>query len=69
MSSRAERQIALLDWAQPLLPSREQVRVTLYGDGEFRAVPLQQTCQDYGWHWQVGLSSNESFYLPGVSSQ
>lgn len=57
----AERQIGLLKRVQPYLPSLEQVRVNFYGDCEFRAVSLQQTCQDLGWHWQVGLKSDVYF--------
>lgn len=55
----AELQIALLRRVQPDLP--HGVRVNFYGDCEFRAVPLQQTCQSYGWHWQVGLKSDIYF--------
>jgi hypothetical protein len=55
----AELQIALLRRAQPYLPP--DVRVNFYGDCEFRAVPLQQACQGYGWHWQVGLKSDIYF--------
>jgi hypothetical protein len=58
----AKAQINLLRQVQPLLPSGEQVRVHFYGDSEFRAVPLQQTCQRYGWHWQVGLKSDLYFH-------
>jgi len=64
-SSSAQRQIALLDWVQPHLPSLAQVRVTFYGDCEFRAVSVQQACLGYGWHWYVGLKSDVYFHLPG----
>ena len=57
----AERQIELLKRVQPCLPSLGQVWVHFYGDSEFRAVPLQQTAKDYGWHWQVGLKSDMLF--------
>ena len=57
----ADRQIGLLKRVRPYLPSVEQVRVNFYGDCEFRAVPLQQTCKDFGWHWQVGLKSDVYF--------
>lgn len=60
----AEAQIGLLRQVRELLPPSEQVRVHFYGDSEFRAVPLQQTCQQYGWHWQVGLKSDISFRPP-----
>lgn len=57
----AEAQIDLLRQVRALLPPRDQVRVHFYGDSEFRAVTLQQTCQRYGWHWQVGLKSDLYF--------
>lgn len=57
----ADRQVGLLKRVQPYVPSPQQVRVHFYGDCEFRAVPLQQACQDFGWHWQVGLKSDEYF--------
>jgi len=57
----AERQISLLKRVRPYLPSAQQVRVNFYGDCEFRAVPLQQTCKDFGWHWPVGLKSDMYF--------
>jgi len=60
----AEWQITLLRRVQPYLPPLDQVRVHFYGDSEFRAVPLQQTCRDYGWHWQVGLKSDLYFQPP-----
>lgn len=58
----AERQIALLKRVQPCLPPLERVRVHFYGDSEFRAVPLQQTAKEYGWHWHVGLKSDILFH-------
>jgi hypothetical protein len=57
----AERQIQLLQRIQPELPPLSQVRVHFYGDSEFRAVPLQQLCRKYHWHWQVGLKSDLYF--------
>jgi hypothetical protein len=57
----AEVQINLLRQVRALLPPQDQVRVHFYGDCEFRAVLLQQTCQKYGWHWQVGLKSDLYF--------
>jgi hypothetical protein len=57
--TRAELQIALLRRVQPYLPAG--VRVNFYADCEFRAVSLQQACQSYGWHWQVGLKSDIYF--------
>lgn len=55
----AETQINLVRQVRPLLPA--QARVHFYADSEFRAVSLQQTCQQYGWHWQVGLKSDTFF--------
>jgi hypothetical protein len=57
----AEQQIALLKQVQPYLPSTHDVRTTFYGDSEFRAVDLQQYCQDQHWHWQVGLTCSTKF--------
>lgn len=57
----AEEQKHLLQRVQPYLPDPKQVRVTFFGDGEFRAVPVQQLCQAYGWHWQVGLKADILF--------
>ncbi len=57
----AETQLALLKQVQPYLPSTKQVRITLYGDSEFRAVGLQQYCRDQHWHWQLGLKSDILF--------
>ena len=57
----AEQQIKLLKRVEPHLPPLSQVRVHFYGDSEFRAVPLQQACQKFGWHWQVGLKSDLYF--------
>ena len=57
----AEIQLAVVKQVQPHLPSVKQVRITLYGDSEFRAVGLQQYCHDQGWHWQLGLKSDMLF--------
>ena len=57
----AKTQIALLKQVQPYLPDSEQVRITLYGDCEFRAVEVQQYCRDHHWHWQLGLKSDILF--------
>ena len=57
----ADDQIKLLKRVQPHLPPLSQVRVHFYGDREFRAVPLQQVCRQYHWHWQVGLKSDLYF--------
>ena len=57
----AERQIALLKQVQPCLPDAKRVRITLYGDCEFRAVKVQRYCQAHHWHWQLGLKSDILF--------
>lgn len=57
----AAEQKQLLQRVQPYLPDPKQVRVTFFGDSEFRAVSVQQLCQDYGWHWQVGLKADILF--------
>jgi len=58
----AERQTALLERVQPCLPPLEQVRVHYYGDSEFRSVTVHQTVKGYGWHWHIGLKSDELFH-------
>jgi len=60
-ATSAETQIALLKRVQPYLPDAQQVRITLYGDCEFRAVELQRYCQAQHWHWQLGLKSDTLF--------
>jgi hypothetical protein len=57
----AETQISLLKQVQPWLPDVQQIRITLYGDCEFRAVEVQQYCQAQQWHWQLGLKSDILF--------
>ena len=54
----AETQLALLKRIQPLLPDPRQVRITFFGDAEFRAVELQRFCQAQHWHWHVGVKSD-----------
>jgi len=61
----AETQIALLKQMQPYLPDAKQVRITLYGDCEFRAVKVQRYCQARHWHWQLGLKSDTLFRRDG----
>jgi hypothetical protein len=60
----ADEQATLLKRVQPALPPTSQVRINFYGDCEFRAVPVQQLCQGFGWHWQVGLKSDLWFRSP-----
>jgi hypothetical protein len=60
----AAEQRALLKRVQPTLPPQSPVRISFYGDCEFRAVPVQQLCQNYGWHWQVGLKADLWFRPP-----
>ncbi len=57
-STSAAEQTALLERVQPALPPLAQVRVHFYGDSEFRPIALQQICQGFGWHGQVGLKSD-----------
>jgi len=59
--TNAETQVALLKQVQPYLPSPKQVRTTLYGDCEFRAVEVQRYCRSHRWHWQLGLKSDTLF--------
>ena len=54
----ADTQMDLLKRIQPLLPDPTQVRITFFGDAEFRAVELQRFCQEQRWHWQVGVKSD-----------
>lgn len=54
----ADSQIELLKRIQPLLPDPKAVRITFFGDAEFRAVELQRFCQAQRWHWQVGVKSD-----------
>lgn len=58
-STDAATQMALFKQVQPALP--EQVRITFYGDCEFRAVRLQRYCQKQGWGWHLGLKSDLLF--------
>lgn len=60
-----ETQIALLHQVQPCLPDAQRVRITLYGDCEFRAVEVQRYCQAHHWHWQLGLKSDILFRQAG----
>jgi len=60
-ATNAETQIGLLDQVQPCLPDIEKVRLTFYGDCEFRAVEIQRYCQKKHWHWQVGVKSDTLF--------
>jgi len=57
-STAADTQLALLKRIQPLLPDPAQVRITFFGDAEFRAVELQRFCQAQHWHWHVGGKSD-----------
>ncbi|MFL5804040.1 MAG: hypothetical protein ACJ8CR_20135 [Roseiflexaceae bacterium] len=54
----AETQLGLLKRIQPLLPDPKVVRITFFGDAEFRAVVLQRFCQAQHWHWQLGVKSD-----------
>jgi hypothetical protein len=61
-SSDAEIQIRQLQRIAPLLPDPHQVRITFFGDAEFRAVELQQFCRQQDWHWHVGVKSDTLFH-------
>src|SRR6266496_3219404 len=54
----ADTQIGLLKRIQPVLPDPTQLRISFFGDAEFRAVELQRFCQEQHWHWQVGVKSD-----------
>jgi hypothetical protein len=54
-------QVTLLKQVQPYLPNPKRIRITLYGDCEFRAVEMQQYCRAHHWHWQLGLKSDTLF--------
>jgi hypothetical protein len=58
-----ELQVALLQTVASFLPSVKQKRIYFFGDSEFRAVGLQQYCQQKGWHWQVGIKGDTLFHL------
>lgn len=57
-ASNEEVQMAMLRSIQPFLPA---VRICFYADSEFRSVKVQGLCQQYHWHWQVGLKSDLYF--------
>lgn len=64
----AETQVSRLRQVRPYLPPSERVRITFYGDAEFRAVPVQAYCRQQTWHWHVGLKSDLRFQTTeGVS--
>jgi hypothetical protein len=58
--------VTLLKQVQPHLPDATRVRITLYGDCEFRAVEVQRYCQAHQWHWHLGLKS-DILFRQGVS--
>lgn len=61
-STDADTQLRLLKRIYPLLPDPQQVRITFFGDAEFRAVDLQRYCRDQRWHWQVGVKSDTLYH-------
>jgi len=63
-STPVQTQIDLLEQVRPCVPDSQRVHVTLYGDVEFRAVPLQRYAQRQGWHWQLGVKS-DTYFQPG----
>jgi hypothetical protein len=60
-NTAADTQIRLLKRLQPLLPDPTHLRITLFGDAEFRAVDLQAYCREQHWHWHVGVKSDTLF--------
>lgn len=60
-STSEKTQLKLLKQVRPWLPDSKDVRITFFGDAEFRAVGLQRYCRSQGWHWQVGVKSDTLF--------
>jgi hypothetical protein len=54
--TNADLQKQLLREIQPSLP--QDKRIMFYADTEFRAVEVQQYCQDQHWGWQLGVKSD-----------
>jgi len=63
-STDADTQIRLLKRIAPLLPDPARLRITFYGDAEFRAVDLQTYCRNQHWQWHVGVKSDTLFHDP-----
>jgi len=61
-STDADLQIRQLQRIASLLPDPQQVRITFFGDAEFRAVAVQQFCRQQNWHWHVGVKSDTRFH-------
>lgn len=61
-SSSAEVQVKLLKELEPLLPKPTQKRILLLGDSEFRAVQVQQYCDNQEWGWQLGVKSDTLYH-------
>jgi hypothetical protein len=58
--TNAGLQKQLLREIQPYLP--QDKRIMFYADTEFRAVEVQQYCQDQHWGWQLGVKSDTLFH-------
>jgi hypothetical protein len=63
----AQLQTELLKQAALWIP--KGVSVTFFADAEFRAVEVQRLCQQYQWHWQIGVKSDIYFHQPGQEWQ
>ena len=61
-STKKEIQIELLEKIRGLVEKLKDVRVTFYGDAEFRSVDVQKYCQKQGWHWWLGINSDTSYH-------
>ncbi len=60
----AALQKELLREVAPYLPPK---RIHFYGDCEFRAVSVQQFCQDQQWHWHLAVKRDTNVQLAGDS--
>ncbi len=65
--TRAELQLEVLNQVAEWVPTG--LRVTLFGDAEFRAVEVQRWCQHRHWHWHLGLKSDILFREAGAAWQ
>jgi hypothetical protein len=63
----AQLQTELLEQVALWIP--KGVSVTFFADAEFRAVEVQRQCQQYQWHWQIGVKSDIYFHQSGQTWQ
>jgi len=61
-STKQDVQIELLEEVRGLVEKLKDVRVTFYGDAEFRSVDVQKYCQKQGWHWWLGIMSDTLYH-------